>query len=136
MGDWRNNKDDEVELDGVGGVNILVKADVHRSGIPQSCLLIKKMSDHMFLKVSISRPMHLKIKPKQRASAKWPKGQVTRWLGCLTTWSGILILRKRKVIWAQGHRTKTFEGMFMITISILPRGPPKRFVSYSPLALE
>ena len=32
LGDWRNNKDEEVELDGVGGVNILVKADVHRSG--------------------------------------------------------------------------------------------------------
>jgi hypothetical protein len=32
MGDWRNNKDVEVELDGIGGVNILVKADVHRSG--------------------------------------------------------------------------------------------------------
>lgn len=33
MGDWRKNKDEEVELDGVGGVNLLVKADVHRSGI-------------------------------------------------------------------------------------------------------
>lgn len=32
MGDWRDNKDDEIELDGIGGVNILVKADVHRSG--------------------------------------------------------------------------------------------------------
>lgn len=32
MGDWRDNKDVEVELDGIGGVNILVKADVHRSG--------------------------------------------------------------------------------------------------------
>ena len=32
MGDWRNNKDDEIELDGIGGVSILVKADVHRSG--------------------------------------------------------------------------------------------------------
>jgi hypothetical protein len=32
MGDWRNNKDEEIELDGIGGVNILVKADVHRSG--------------------------------------------------------------------------------------------------------
>lgn len=32
MGDWRKNKDEEVELDGIGGVNILVKADVHRSG--------------------------------------------------------------------------------------------------------
>ena len=35
MGDWRNNKDEEVELDGIGGVNIVVKADVHRSGIQQ-----------------------------------------------------------------------------------------------------
>lgn len=33
LGDWRNNKDKEVELDGVGGVNILVKADVHRAGM-------------------------------------------------------------------------------------------------------
>ena len=33
MGDWRLHKDEEVELDGIGGVNILVKADVHRSGI-------------------------------------------------------------------------------------------------------
>lgn len=33
MGDWRENKDVEMELDGIGGVNILVKADVHRSGI-------------------------------------------------------------------------------------------------------
>lgn len=32
MGDWRNNKDEELNLDGIGGVNILVKADVHRSG--------------------------------------------------------------------------------------------------------
>ncbi|PHH88947.1 hypothetical protein CDD83_6854 [Cordyceps sp. RAO-2017] len=33
MGDWRDNKDEELELDGIGGVSILVKADVHRSGI-------------------------------------------------------------------------------------------------------
>lgn len=33
MGDWRDNKDVEIELDGIGGVNILVKADVHRSGL-------------------------------------------------------------------------------------------------------
>ena len=33
MGDWRENKDEEVKLDGIGGVNIVVKADVHRSGI-------------------------------------------------------------------------------------------------------
>jgi hypothetical protein len=32
MGNWRDNKDDEIKLDGIGGVNIMVKADVHRSG--------------------------------------------------------------------------------------------------------
>ena len=37
MGDWRNNKDDEIKLDGIGGVNILVKADVHRSGMTTAC---------------------------------------------------------------------------------------------------
>ena len=33
MGDWRDDKDVELALDGIGGVNILVKADVHRSGL-------------------------------------------------------------------------------------------------------
>lgn len=33
MGDWRENKDVEIPLDGIGGVNILVKGDVHRSGM-------------------------------------------------------------------------------------------------------
>ena len=33
MGDWREDKDWEIPLDGIGGVNILVKADVHRSGM-------------------------------------------------------------------------------------------------------
>jgi hypothetical protein len=32
MGDWRDNKDEEIELDGIGGVNVVVKADVHKSG--------------------------------------------------------------------------------------------------------
>lgn len=32
MGNWRDNKDFEIPLDGIGGVSILVKADVHRSG--------------------------------------------------------------------------------------------------------
>ena len=36
MGDWRENKDVEIPLDGIGGVNILVKADVHRSGMSLS----------------------------------------------------------------------------------------------------
>lgn len=42
MGDWRENKDVELELDGIGGVNILVKADVHRSGMPLDPILLMK----------------------------------------------------------------------------------------------
>ena len=32
MSDWRKNKNKEVKFDRIRGVNILVKADVHRSG--------------------------------------------------------------------------------------------------------
>lgn len=39
MGDRNENKHVEVELDGVGGVSILVKADVHRSGSNHISLL-------------------------------------------------------------------------------------------------
>ena len=47
MGDWRENKDLEIPLDGIGGVNILVKADVHRSGksIPDHRLMITPTND-------------------------------------------------------------------------------------------
>jgi hypothetical protein len=37
MGDRNANKDEEIPLDGIGGVNIIVKADVHRSGINFPC---------------------------------------------------------------------------------------------------
>jgi len=37
LGDWRNDKDVEVDLDGIGGVSVLVKADVHRAGINFPC---------------------------------------------------------------------------------------------------
>lgn len=45
MGDWRNNKDEELELDGIGGVNILVKADVHRSGINFPCYAFENQAE-------------------------------------------------------------------------------------------
>lgn len=41
MGDWRGNKDQEIPLDGIGGVNILVKADVHRSGMAPRILCLR-----------------------------------------------------------------------------------------------
>ncbi|EFX01367.1 n-glycosyl-transferase [Grosmannia clavigera kw1407] len=45
IGDWRNDKDEEMELDGIGGVNILVKADVHRSGINFPCYAFENQAE-------------------------------------------------------------------------------------------
>ncbi|KLU89981.1 mannan polymerase II complex ANP1 subunit [Magnaporthiopsis poae ATCC 64411] len=45
MGDWRNNQDEEMELDGIGGVNIIVKADVHRSGINFPCYAFENQAE-------------------------------------------------------------------------------------------
>ncbi|KAL2378964.1 hypothetical protein RJZ90_005637 [Blastomyces dermatitidis] len=45
IGDWRNNKDEEVELDGIGGVNIIVKADVHRAGINFPCYAFENQAE-------------------------------------------------------------------------------------------
>ncbi|KAK3681451.1 Anp1-domain-containing protein [Podospora appendiculata] len=45
MGDWRNDKDEELALDGIGGVNILVKADVHRSGINFPCYAFENQAE-------------------------------------------------------------------------------------------
>jgi hypothetical protein len=40
MGDWRDDPRKEIKLDGIGGVSIMVKADVHRSGMSFMDLLI------------------------------------------------------------------------------------------------
>ena len=45
MGDWRDNKDIEIPLDGIGGVNILVKADVHRSGKSTAAIILPVMAN-------------------------------------------------------------------------------------------
>ncbi|CAN6644217.1 mannan polymerase complexes subunit Mnn9p [Trichomonascus vanleenenianus] len=37
LGHWQYDNHEEMELDGVGGVNIVVKADVHRAGINFPC---------------------------------------------------------------------------------------------------
>ncbi|KAF2848898.1 glycosyltransferase family 62 protein [Plenodomus tracheiphilus IPT5] len=45
MGDWRADKDLEIPLDGIGGVNIIVKADVHRSGINFPCYAFENQAE-------------------------------------------------------------------------------------------
>ena len=75
MGDWRNNKDEEVELDGVGGVNILVKADVHRSGQKPKVISLAYFDD---VKVLISLVTLSKIKRRRKDLPKWPRELVTK----------------------------------------------------------
>ncbi|KAI0455888.1 putative ANP1 protein [Xylaria acuta] len=45
MGDRHANPLEEIELDGIGGVNILVKADVHRSGINFPCYAFENQAE-------------------------------------------------------------------------------------------
>lgn len=45
MGDRSKNKDEKIPLDGIGGVNIIVKADVHRSGINFPCYAFENQAE-------------------------------------------------------------------------------------------
>ncbi|KAL6712753.1 hypothetical protein ACLMJK_009691 [Lecanora helva] len=45
MGDRHKDKDIEVHLDGIGGVSVLVKADVHRYGINFPCYAFENQAD-------------------------------------------------------------------------------------------
>ena len=62
LGDWRENKDEEMELDGIGGVNILVKADVHRSGIPPYPVFpLQHRPPFPLLAIALTKPTRLGI---------------------------------------------------------------------------
>lgn len=112
MGDWRANKDEEIELDGIGGVNIIVKADVHRAGMSSSphrlltfTLPVSHRVDYVNMsafanvnKASTSPPTPSKIKPKQKVSQKWPNAQATASSACRITSSGISIRRRSRGI--------------------------------------
>ena len=45
MGSRAENRDEEIPLDGVGGVSILVKADVHRSGVNFPCYAFENQAE-------------------------------------------------------------------------------------------
>ena len=104
MGDWRKNKDKEVPLDGIGGVNILVRAEVHRSGthllIPNIPLL--PLNNHLRqgprLQVSTFHATPLKTKPTQKDSLQWRNELGIKSSVCRIMWFGILILKRRRGI--------------------------------------
>lgn len=104
MGDWRDNKDYEIELDGIGGVNILVKADVHRSGtwLPKTEHDLAAMTDIVLLQVSTFQRTPSRTKPRRRVSRRWPSAPATRSMVCPTTWSGTLTRTRRLVMRSPG----------------------------------
>jgi hypothetical protein len=107
MGDWRDNKDEEIELDGIGGVNIVVKADVHKSGRERRSLLSNHGANAK--QASTSHVMHSKTKPRPRVSPKWQSEQATQLLACRTMWCGILT-RKRSLEMRRGFDYIVWKG--------------------------
>ncbi len=99
MGDWRDNKDIEIPLDGIGGVNILVKADVHRSGkhTTNTQHPLATFTNHDW-QASISPATPSKTKPRPKVSPKWPNERVTAFTVCRIMSFGILIPRRSRVM--------------------------------------
>ena len=91
MGDWRDNKDEEIELDGIGGVNILVKADVHKSG---KTLCLAFIIWYSYTQASTSHATHSRTKPRQKASQRWQNEQSIKSLVCQTMLYGTLTLKR------------------------------------------
>jgi len=86
MGDWRQNKDEEVMLDGIGGVNIVVKAEVHRSGMAIPAVVFPKLTCPQG---STSPAMRSKIKQRPKDLPRWQKEQDTTLLDYRTTSYGM-----------------------------------------------
>lgn len=114
MGDWRGDQAEEIPLDGIGGVNIIVKADVHRSGKfdDENNRVASTTRDFLvtllFYQASTSPATPLRTRPKQRASRKWQSVRDTASMDCPTTWYGILIRRRNPVT----HEHKDHWALF------------------------
>jgi hypothetical protein len=84
MGDWRDNKDIEIPLDGVGGVSIVVKADVHREGSFSAYHATRPSLTYP--SQALTSPLTLsRTKPRQKVSPKWPGARAKKSTACLIT---------------------------------------------------
>lgn len=102
MGDWRDNKDIEIPLDGIGGVNILVKADVHRSGRSKASRRSMISRRLITVQASTSRATPLRTKPRQKASPRWLNVRVMACMVYRITLSGTSI-RRRSLVMHNGN---------------------------------
>lgn len=113
MGDWRENKDIEIPLDGIGGVNIVVKADVHRAGmlsIAPSNYTHTKHASNTFFQASISPATPSKTKPKPKASPKWPAARACRFSVCRITSFGISTRMRNRGMLRRNEEKKVKKG--------------------------
>jgi hypothetical protein len=89
MGDWRDNKDIEIPLDGVGGVSIVVKADVHREGSSPAPQFMSHDAKLTYQSQALISPLTLsRTKPRQKALPKWPDVQARQCTACRPTLYG------------------------------------------------
>lgn len=91
-------------LDGIGGVNIVVKADVHRSG--QFNIYKCEVLPLINLQELTSHATPSKIRQKPRVSPKWPRGQDMRSLDFLITLSGTSTRKKSLETLESVHLTR------------------------------
>lgn len=98
MGDWRDNKDVEIPLDGIGGVNILVKADVHRAGAHEPYSRFRLSISLTCFQASTFPATRLRIKPKQKALRRWPNERGMESMASRIMWYGILIQKRSLVM--------------------------------------
>lgn len=98
MGDWRDNKDVEIPLDGIGGVNILVKADVHRAGAYEPYSRFRLWISLTCFQASTFPATRLRIKPKQKALRRWPNERGMESMASRIMLYGILIQKRSLVM--------------------------------------
>lgn len=98
MGDWRDNKDVEIPLDGIGGVNILVKADVHRAGAHEPYSRFRLSISLTCFQASTFPATRLRIKPKQKALRRWPNERGMESMASRIMLYGILIQKRSLVM--------------------------------------
>jgi hypothetical protein len=77
MGNWREDRNLEIPLDGIGGVNILVKADVHRSGTNSNSQLYH-FEEFVLMNVSRHQLPLLRLRKPSRNRRLRQNGQTRR----------------------------------------------------------
>lgn len=94
IGDWRNDHALEIPLDGVGGVSLLVRAEVHRKGNARNPELHNILAEE-YKKASTSHSSRWITRLKPKDWPNWRRLPGTKSTVCPTTSSGTLIPRKK-----------------------------------------